>query len=239
MWRRGCSPAAWPPPATCGREPPVSTHVEVRRGAYFDSVSLMQLSRSVSDVAGVQAALVAMATPLNLELLAELGFEPPPGAGPNDLLIAIRGSGDDTIERAAGELEQGLRDLAGGGRPGGGEPGTAPAARTIRTAARRAGANLALISVPGRYAFAEAVDAHRPRRARRGPGHRTDRGRLQAAGPRGRPRRPGDGGEAVHPHRLRAAGPGPAGPDRRRRAGHHPARRPGRRMVRASLPGRA
>lgn len=137
----------------------MSTHVEVRTGAYFDSVSLMQLSRSVSDVAGVQAALVAMATPLNLDLLTELEFHPPADAGPNDLLIAIRAGDDETIERAVRELEQGLQDLAGGGRPGGADLGIAPAARTIRSAARRAEANLALISVAGRYAFTEAVDA--------------------------------------------------------------------------------
>jgi FdrA protein len=136
----------------------VTARVEVRRGAYFDSVSLMQVSRSVAEVAGVQAALVAMATPLNLDLLAELEFDAPAGAEPNDLVIAIRAGDEDTIERAMGELERGLRGMAGRGRPGG-DLGAAPAAKTIREASRRVEANLALISVPGRYAFAEAADA--------------------------------------------------------------------------------
>jgi len=136
----------------------VSARVELRRGAYFDSVSLMQVSRSITDMAGVQAALVAMATPLNLDLLAELEFDAPADAEPNDLLIAIRAGDEDTIERAMAEVEHGLRAKAGRGRPGG-ELGAGPAAKTIGGASRRVEANLALISVPGRYAYAEAVDA--------------------------------------------------------------------------------
>ena len=48
--------------------------VEVRRGAYYDSVSLMQVSKAVREVPGVSAALVAMATDLNTDLLAGMGF---------------------------------------------------------------------------------------------------------------------------------------------------------------------
>jgi FdrA protein len=118
----------------------------------------MQVSRSVTDVAGVQAALVAMATPLNLDLLAQLAFDAPADAEPNDLLIAIRAGDEDTIERAMLELERCLLAMAGGGRPAG-DLGAAPPPKTVSSASRRVEANLALISVPGRYAFAEAVDA--------------------------------------------------------------------------------
>ena len=52
----------------------VSRHVEVRRGVYYDSVTLLGVSRDVERVDGVEQALVAMATPLNLELLHDLGF---------------------------------------------------------------------------------------------------------------------------------------------------------------------
>ena len=44
---------------TSGR---VTSHVELRRGAYADSVTLLQVSRTVQGVAGVAAAQVAMAT---------------------------------------------------------------------------------------------------------------------------------------------------------------------------------
>ena len=67
----------------------MSTHVEVRKGAYYDSVTLMQVSRQVSDVDDVDAAQVAMGTELNLDFLRGMGFEPP-DSGPNDLVVAVR-----------------------------------------------------------------------------------------------------------------------------------------------------
>ena len=56
-------------------------HVEVRSGAYHDSVTLLQVSRAVADVDGVRAAQVAMATPLNVEVLQGMGFAVPERAG--------------------------------------------------------------------------------------------------------------------------------------------------------------
>ncbi|MBN2622492.1 MAG: hypothetical protein JXA83_03935, partial [Acidimicrobiales bacterium] len=65
-------------------------HVEVRPGVYHDSVSLMQVSQQVADVDGVEAALVAMATELNVGFLDRMGFAGDRSAGPNDLLVAVR-----------------------------------------------------------------------------------------------------------------------------------------------------
>ena len=65
-------------------------HVELRPGAYADSVTLLQVSRTVAGLPGVAAAQVAMATPLNVEVLTEMGFEVPEAAGPNDMVVAIR-----------------------------------------------------------------------------------------------------------------------------------------------------
>ena len=63
-------------------------HVEVR-SAYADSVTLLQVSREVAAAPGVQAAQVAMATPLNLEVLTGMGFEVPP-CSPNEMVLALR-----------------------------------------------------------------------------------------------------------------------------------------------------
>ena len=41
-------------------------HLELRSGRYFDSVRLMQVSRQVTDVAGVEAALAWLVVPLLL-----------------------------------------------------------------------------------------------------------------------------------------------------------------------------
>jgi FdrA protein len=47
--------------------------VVLRSGVYADSVRLMQVSRDVAALPGVTGVLVAMATPLNLELAANMG----------------------------------------------------------------------------------------------------------------------------------------------------------------------
>jgi len=130
-------------------------HVEARAGAYADSVTLMQVSAQAQAVPGVRAALVAMATGLNLGQLADLGFTAPDGITGNDLLIAVDAADNDALAAARAAVDSALTarpaDQVGG-------PADQPP-RTTFSAARRAGPGLALISVPGRYAFAEAVDA--------------------------------------------------------------------------------
>ena len=66
------------------------THVELRPGAYADSVTLLQVSRAVQGLDGVLAAQVAMATGLNVEVLTEMGFEVPGEATTNDMVVALR-----------------------------------------------------------------------------------------------------------------------------------------------------
>lgn len=128
--------------------------VRVRTGVYHDSVSLMRVSRTAAALPGVQVAVVAMATELNLGIAAELGFDLPK-AGPADLLIALRGGEADALEAALAELD-GL--LAGLSTPPAGGAAEHPP-HTVRAAAREHAATLALVSVPGPYAFAEALDA--------------------------------------------------------------------------------
>lgn len=132
--------------------------VEVRRGAYYDSVSLMQVSKAVREAPGISAALVAMATDLNTDLLAGMGFTVDEGVGPNDMLVAIRGEDEAAIEAGRSALDAALAGLKAAGASAGGF-GDAPPPRTIGTAAARSGANLALISVPGANAFVDAMDA--------------------------------------------------------------------------------
>ena len=83
-------------------------HVEARPGAYADSVTLMQASTDVRKADGVEAALIAMATELNLGLLAEMGFAAPPQAGPNDLLIAVRAKDDAALAGALAAVNTAL-----------------------------------------------------------------------------------------------------------------------------------
>jgi FdrA protein len=128
--------------------------IEVRSGAYHDSVTLMRAGRRLAERPGVTGALTAMATALNLELLAEMGFTPPPGAGPDDLLVAIRADDAAALEAARAAVDELLAPPAEARSFGAPAP-----ARTIGSAARRIDATLALVSVPGPYAFTEAMDA--------------------------------------------------------------------------------
>jgi FdrA protein len=128
--------------------------VEVRRGLYRDSVALMQLSHTVAGLPGVETALIAMATPLNLDLLPGLGFEPVAGTTPDDLLVAISADDDDALSSALGRLEE-LFSV----RESNGHRAAAVAPRTTRSAVKRSGAHLAVVSVPGAHAFVEAMDA--------------------------------------------------------------------------------
>jgi FdrA protein len=132
-----------------------SERVLLRRGLYADSVTLLQVSRQVGQATGVREALVGMATELNLELLAGMGFQPPGSESPNDLFIAVRAEDPDAVAAAADLAE---RLLTAPHRPAAGAIAEQPP-RTVGSAAAGAGAGLALISVPGQHAFTEAMDA--------------------------------------------------------------------------------
>ncbi len=133
----------------------MTTHVELRRGTYHDSVSLLQVSRAVAATAGVRAAQVAMATDLNVEVLTGMGFELPAGAGPNDLVVALHLEDGASLADGLGAVESALVALRGGGD--GGEEVLPP--RTLGSAVEVSGATLAVVSVPGAHAVTETYDA--------------------------------------------------------------------------------
>lgn len=136
----------------------MSTHLEVRPGAYHDSVSLMQVSRAAQEVDGVEVALVAMATELNRDFLGPMGFDADVEAGPNDLLVAVRARDDEALQAALQAVEAALTASSRGES---GSFGDAPPPRTTASALRREHAPLVMVSTPGEHAFVEAVDALR------------------------------------------------------------------------------
>jgi FdrA protein len=129
-------------------------HVELRRGVYADSVTLLQVSRTVQQEPGVRAAQVAMATPLNLEVLAGMGFDVP-AAAPDDLVVAVRleeGAGlDDVLAAVEAALTRSARSSA--------TTAELPLPRTTAAALRLAPGAVVLVSVPGAHALVEAMDA--------------------------------------------------------------------------------
>ena len=128
-------------------------HVELRPGAYADSVALLQVSREVQGVPGVETAQVAMATGLNLEVLAGMGFDIPDTATANDMVVAIRLAPDGDLDQALAAVDRALTPV----RPEGGATTAEPRRTTASALADRPG--LALVSVPGANAFVEAMDA--------------------------------------------------------------------------------
>ena len=127
---------------------------EVRRGFYLDSVALMRLSSDLAALAGVEDAVAMTGTPSNLDIMREAGLLAPQGeaAGPNDLVVAVRATGQAAAEAALAHAASALgrtgsaRTEEGRWRP-----------RTLDGALdRMEDANLALISTPGIYAAREA-----------------------------------------------------------------------------------
>jgi FdrA protein len=130
-------------------------HVELRVGAYADSVTLLQVSRQVQQLAGVVTAQVAMATPLNVEVLERMGFTIPDDATVNHLVVAVRLDDADGLEGVRTEVDRALTDSR---RAVSGASAEA-APRTTGTALLRDPGAVVLVSVPGPSAAVEAVDA--------------------------------------------------------------------------------
>ncbi|MGI9557817.1 MAG: hypothetical protein ACR2N5_07740, partial [Solirubrobacterales bacterium] len=130
----------------------------VRQGTFFDSVALMLASQDAAELDGIQAASILNATPLNLALLERQGFdlEDEGDLGPSDLVIALRGADESSLDAALVAIDAGLSS-----KPSAAEGSAQQAApRSIGAAADRdARANVALISVPGQHAAYESARA--------------------------------------------------------------------------------
>src|SRR5215207_946516 len=129
----------------------------LRSGVYADSVKLMQVSRAVGALPGVSGVIVAMATPLNLELADTMGLAPDEPTSPEQLLIAVRAEDDGSLAAAVAAVDAAMAER---------ERSTGSAAavpqRTIGAGLAELpsdGPALAIVSVPGSYAVAEAADA--------------------------------------------------------------------------------
>ncbi len=129
----------------------------VRSGFYMDSVALMRFSRLIVELDGVEDAALMMGTPANRDIMENAGLLSAEGAvaEPGDLVIAVRAASQTACDDALAEIDRLLEQPA---RPAGGGAIWAP--RTLRAAVQaNSAANLALISVPGDFAAAEARKA--------------------------------------------------------------------------------
>ena len=125
----------------------------VRRSVYQDSVTLMRLTHDMEAVAGVRRAAAMMGTPPNRALLGQAGLLDADGetAGPVDLVIAVVADSAAAAGAARAAAEAALAAVRAVPASGAARP------RTLAGALRALpDATLALISVPGAYAGAEA-----------------------------------------------------------------------------------
>lgn len=125
---------------------------------YVDSVLLMAATRAMTESDGVEWAGAVMGTPANLEDLAARGVAVPE-ARANDLVLAVVAAASDAAAAALAAGEKAVAAAATEGGDAAGAAGEQEAPRTLEDAAvRLAGANVAIVSVPGPYA---ALEAHR------------------------------------------------------------------------------
>jgi len=84
------------------------TKVEIRSGAYYDSVILMQLQHGLASLPGVLDAGVVMGTAANKDILAQSDLLTPAGqsATADDLLIVVRAADSASADAALGQVDR-------------------------------------------------------------------------------------------------------------------------------------
>jgi FdrA protein len=131
------------------------TKYDIRRGAYYDSVVLMQLQRGLLDLPGVLDAGVVMATQANCDLLAANDLLPNLiSTNPDDLLTVIKGTTEQSVAEAIAKIDELLARRKSSSVSQDFRP------RSLRSAVKQLPeASWVLISVPGRYAAGVAHEA--------------------------------------------------------------------------------
>ena len=129
-------------------------HVELREGFYRDSVTLMLLTRTLSQDPNIQEPIVAMATSLNVELARAAGYEVPEGSH-NELLIAFRSQENSPVRCL--EVIDDLLNQSPALNVSDGKTGRT--ATSLGRLVKDSNAAVALISVPGEHAAYQAIEA--------------------------------------------------------------------------------
>lgn len=129
---------------------------EVKENAYYDSVTLMVISSKISVVEGVQQAAVMMGTDHNKEIMknSDILSEDGEKASPSDMIIGLRVENDEAVKAVLSVVNEELQNKTTN------DDDVKTKFRTIDMAAKRVNQlNLAVISVPGKYAKNEAMKA--------------------------------------------------------------------------------
>ncbi len=131
----------------------------VKKGVYYDSVTLMLVARDATKLDGIEDVALMMGTLQNKSILetSDMLLQEFKDALDNDLLIAVKGISDEVVEKALKEIEK----LLSKGKSSE-ESGSDFAPRSLEGALKvMHDANLVLVSVAGKYAGDEAIKALR------------------------------------------------------------------------------
>lgn len=125
--------------------------IVIKKNRYVDSVTLMSIGDKIMKMDGIENAEVQMGTWANQELLGELGYEVPGNATSDDLILAVTGDSGEHLNAALVRMEEILdhRDVD--------EEEQYESLDDIDFEGNHF--DLAQISLPGRYAYAQADKA--------------------------------------------------------------------------------
>lgn len=136
---------------------------DIRKNTYYDSITLMLFSGELSACEGVKNASVMMGTEHNKSIMTKAGLlsgEAVAAAGANDMLIGILTETQEQSDKAVAALEALMNKSADGAAAVAEDGGALIRVRSAAEAMNKlGGANLAIVSVPGKYAAEEAMKA--------------------------------------------------------------------------------
>lgn len=122
--------------------------LEVRKNAYYDSVTLMLISKDLKKMDGVTEALVGMGTDLNREIAHNIGLDVEgfEDVGANDFFVSVNCASEDTFGDVIAKVDELLNKKAES-RASSYCPPSLDGALKIDS-----DLNIAVISVPGKHA---------------------------------------------------------------------------------------
>ena len=129
----------------------------LKKGLYFDSITLMILSKELGKINGILAASAVMGTKANKSILLSAGIFPElfTDADETDVLIGVKAVSVEIADQALQQIDRMINELRNEQ-----ESGTENKVYNFEAAIKQLPeANLSLISVAGRYAAAEAMKA--------------------------------------------------------------------------------
>ena len=88
--------------------------LQIKPNTYYDSITLMIISKELKKVPGVKEALVGMGTDLNLDIAKVTGLSSPEleAITPNDFFVALDCENEEAVKRLSAWLDEIVLDLS-------------------------------------------------------------------------------------------------------------------------------